>query len=447
MPSAPRALLPDLSPWRSSRDFRYLWYSGLASVFGSFLTFVALPLQLKELTGSAAAVGALGLVQLLPLLVFGLYGGALADAFDRRRLIVLSEAAMAVVALGLLANALLPSPRVWPLYAAAALTNALTGIQRPALDALIPRLVPHGQLTAAVALSSLRWQLGGIAGPALAGVVIATTGVGAAYGLHALTFTASLLLALRLRPAPPAREAARPSLRGVVEGARYAWGRKELLGTYAVDTVATLMAFPIALFPFLAERLDAQWALGLLYSTLPLGSLLVSLASGWTGRIHRHGRAVVLCALGFGAAVMAAGLVESVWLVLVLLTVAGGFDMVSGIFRATMWHQTIPDELRGRLAGIELLSYTAGPQLGQVRAGGMAALTSVRTSLWAGGALCVLGLGLLTLTLPKLWSYDARTDEHARAQREARAADGEPAEPRTPAPRRPDQPSAPHEPS
>ncbi|MFF7416558.1 MFS transporter [Streptomyces smyrnaeus] len=413
-------VLPDLSPWRDSRDFRTLWTAGLITTFGSFLTFVALPLQVKELTGSAAAVGALGAVELVPLIVFGLYGGALADAFDRRRLILGSEAALGAVALVLLLNTLLPQPMVWPLYAAAALSSALVGVQRPALDAILPRIVAHAQLSAAAALNSLRWQVGGVAGPALAGILIAYAGLETAYAIDLATFVLSLLMTLRLAPSPPAHDAAKPSLRGIWEGARYAWHRKDLLGTYAVDVVAMLFAFPIALFPFLADELDAPWSLGLMYAALPFGSMLVSATSGWSSRVHRHGLAVLLAAAGWGAAMTVAGVVRNVWLVLLFLVVSGACDMVSGLFRSTMWNQTVPDELRGRLAGIELLSFSAGPQLGQVRSGSVASLTSVRTSVWSGGLVCVAGVALLAAALPKLLAYDARTSEHARAVREAR---------------------------
>ncbi|MCT2590115.1 MFS transporter [Streptomyces sp. N2-109] len=423
MSSKLRDLLPDLSPWRSSRDFRLLWIAGAVTVFGSFLSFVALPFQLKELTGSPVAVGALGAVELAPLIVFGLYGGALADAVDRRKIILWSESALGVVALGLLLNTLLPQPMIWPLYVAGALTSALVGIQRPALDAIIPRIVPHSQLSAAAALNALRWQIGGVAGPALAGVLIAYAGLKTAYALDTLTFAGSVLLGRGLAPSPAAHDAEKPSLRGIWEGARYAWSRKELLGTYAIDLSAMLFAFPLALFPFLADQLDAEWALGLMYATLPLGAMLVSATSGWTGRIHRHGRMVALSAVCWGASMGVAGLMGNIWLVLLFLTIAGGFDMVSGIFRTTMWNQTIPDELRGRLAGIELLSYSAGPQLGQLRSGGMAAMTSVRTSVWSGGVVCVAAVGLLALALPKLMAYDARTDPHARTLRERKAGE------------------------
>ncbi|MBL1092545.1 MULTISPECIES: MFS transporter [Streptomyces] len=416
------SLLPDLAPWRSSRDFRLMWCAGAITVFGSFLTFVALPLQLKQLTGSTVAVGALGAVELVPLIVFGLYGGALADAVDRRRLIVWSEAALGLIAVGLLGNSLLPHPAVWPLYVSAAASSALTGLQRPALDAIVPRIVGHDQLAAAAALNSLRWQVGAIAGPALAGGLLAWAGPSWAYGIDAATFAGSLLLAVRLTPSPAAHDAEQPSLRAIAEGARYAWSRKELLGTYAIDLTAMLFAFPLAVFPFLADELRAPWSLGLMYAALPAGSCLVSLTSGWTSRIHRQGRAIALAAAGWALAVAAAGQLHHVWLVLLCLTLAGSCDMISGIFRSALWNQTIPDELRGRLAGIELLSYSAGPQLGQVRVGGMAALTGVRAAVSLGGLLCFAGVGLLALGLPKLMGYDARTDEHARRMRERRAA-------------------------
>ncbi|WP_028800800.1 MFS transporter [Streptomyces sp. 142MFCol3.1] len=418
-----RSLLPDLAPWRSSADFRRLWVAGLITNFGSFLTFVALPVQMKDLTGSAVAVGALGAVELVPLVVFGLYGGALADALDKRKLILRTEAGLGLLCVALLVNASLPHPAVWPLYAVAALSSALVAVQRPALDSLLPRIVAHEHLPAAAALNSLRWTVGGVAGPALAGVVVAYAGLGWAYAVDLATFAVSVTLAVGLAASPASHEAARPSLRSVAEGARYAWSRKELLGTYALDLAAMFLAMPLALLPFLADELDAEWSLGLMYAAVPAGSLLVSLTSGWTSHIHRHGRMVALAAACWGLAMAAAGVVHNVWLVLLFLTLGGCCDMVSGIFRAAIWNQTIPDELRGRLAGIELLSYSAGPQLGQVRAGGMAAWAGVRTSIWAGGLLCVGAVVMLAAFLPKLMTYDVRTNEHAVRMRTVRGAE------------------------
>ncbi|WP_340561841.1 MFS transporter [Streptomyces sp. GSL17-111] len=419
------ALLPDLAPWRTSPDFRALWWAGAVATLGRGFTAVTLPFQLAQLTGSPLAVGLIGVVQLVPLALFGLVGGALADAVDQRRLVLWAEAGLACVAGLLVVNAVLPVPLVWPLYAAAALSSALTGLQQPAMSALVPRVVAHGQLSAAAAWSALRWQLGAVLGPSLAGLVVAGADVGTAYAVNLLGCGLALLLARRLSPSPARPGARRVSPRGIAEGAGYAWRRKELLGSYLVDLAVTFFAFPMALFPFLAEDLGATWALGLMYAALPAGSAVVSLTSGWTARVHRHGRAVVWAALGTGAATAGAGWAAGsgqLWPVLLLLAVAGGFDMVSGVFRHTLWDQSVPDALRGRLAGIELLSYAGGPQLGQVRAGTMADLTSVRASVWAGGLLCVGAVGLLVLCLPRLLAYDARTDRYARAVREERDA-------------------------
>ncbi|GGZ92256.1 MFS transporter [Streptomyces subrutilus] len=416
------AVLPDLSPWRSSRDFRLLFFQGTVTFFGSFMAMIALPLQIKHLTDSPLAVGAMGAVELVPLVVCGLYGGALADAVDRRRLILLTEAGLGVLALVLLVNATLPNPLLWPLYLVAAGVSALTGLQRPALDSLMARIVPHEQLSAAAALNGLRYQFGAIAGPALAGVVVAYAGYASAYAVTVVGFLVSVLLCLRLAPAPPVRDAARPSLRGIAEGARYAWSRPVLLGTYAVDLAAMFFAFPNAIFPFLADELDAVWALGLMYAAGAVGSLVLGMTSGWVSRVRRHGLLVVCGAGVWGLAIAAAGWFSTIWPVLVCLAVAGAGDMLSGLGRATIWNQTIPEALRGRLAGIEVLSYSVGPQLGQVRAGTMASWTGTRTAFWSGGLACVASVALLAAALPKLISYDADTDEDAlrrRAERES----------------------------
>ncbi|MFE6071663.1 MFS transporter [Streptomyces sp. NPDC056525] len=421
------ALLPDLAPWRASRDFRLLWVQGLVTYFSSAMAMIALPLQIKELTGSPLAVGAMGAVELVPLVVFGLYGGALADAVDRRKVILLTEAGLGLLAAILLVNSLLPTPMLWPLYVVAAGVSALAGLQRPALDSLLARIVPHEHQTAAAALNSLRWQMGSIAGPALAGLVVAYAGHAPAYGVTIVGFAASVLLCRRLSPAPPAHDAEKPSLRGIAEGARYAWSRPVLLGTYAIDLAAMFFAFPNTIFPFLADELDADWSLGLMYAAGSVGSLALGLTSGWTSKVRRHGLLVVAGAAGWGLAIAAAGWFGNIWLVLLCLAFAGAGDMLSGLGRATIWNQTIPEELRGRLAGIEVLSYSVGPQLGQVRAGAMAGWTGTRSAVWTGGVACVASVGLLCLALPKLLTYDSETDEDSlrrkaqqdTAQREA----------------------------
>ncbi|MGE7384672.1 MFS transporter [Streptomyces sp. NPDC004126] len=416
------SVLPDLAPWRSSRDFRLLFFQGTVTFFGSFMAMIALPLQIKHMTDSPLAVGAMGAVELVPLVVCGLYGGALADAVDRRRLILLTEAGLGLLALVLLVNSLLPGPLLWPLYVVAAGVSALTGLQRPALDSLMARIVPHDQLSAAAALNALRYQFGAIAGPALAGVVVAYAGYASAYAVTVAGFAVSVVLCARLSPAPPAGGAERPSLRGIAEGTRYAWSRPVLLGTYAVDLAAMFFAFPNTIFPFLADELDAVWALGLMYAAGAVGSLVLGMTSGWVSGVRRHGLLVVFGAAAWGLAIAAAGWVSDIWLVLLCLAAAGAGDMLSGLGRSTIWNQTIPEELRGRLAGIEVLSYSVGPQLGQVRAGTMAGWTGTRPAFWSGGLACVASVALLAALLPKLISYDADTDEDAQRRRAAREA-------------------------
>lgn len=412
----------DVSPLRHSRDFRLIMASGIVTYLGSMITYVALPFQVAQLTGSFVAVGLIGLFELVPLVVFGLYGGALADAVDRRVMVVVTELAAGLLVAVLLVNALLPSPQLWVLYVVAMLLAVTDGLQRPSLDAIIPRVVSHDELPAASAINAFKWQLGGIVGPAVGGILISIGGVALAYAVDIGTFVASVVLLWRLHSVRAEREDDdRVSLRHITEGMRYAWSRKDLMGTYAVDLIAMVFAFPYVLFPFLAEELGAPWALGLLYSAGAVGSLLVTLTSGWTSSVHRHGRAIVLAAMAWGLGIALVGVTTNLWLVLVFLAIAGGADMVSGIFRMTMWNQTIPDQMRGRMAGIELLSYSIGPLLGQMRSSASASLTSLRMSFVSGGVLCIVGVGLAAVSLPSLWRYDDRTSIDAQRERDARA--------------------------
>ncbi len=410
----------DVTPLRTSRDFRIIFASGLVTYLGSMITYVALPFQVAQLTGSFVAVGLIGLAELVPLIVFGLYGGALADSVDRKVMVIATEFASGVLVALLLLNSLLPTTQLWVLYAVAMMLAAVDGLQRPSLDAMIPRVVAHDQLAAASALVSLRWQLGSIIGPAIGGLLLSAGGAVAAYGVDVLTFAISIVLLLRLRSIRAVADADRPSLRHITDGMRYAWSRKDLLGTYAVDLIAMVFAFPYALFPFLAEDLGGAWTLGLLYSAGAVGSLVVTLTSGWTASVHRHGRAIVVAAAVWGLGIALVGVSENLWWVLVFLALAGGADMVSGIFRSVMWNQTIPDEVRGRMAGIELLSYSIGPLLGQLRSSTAASLTSLRVSFISGGILCIVGVGIAAVALPTLWKYDDRTSPDAVRERAIR---------------------------
>ena len=413
----------DVTPLRTSRDFRLLFSAGTVFYLGGYVSFVALPFQVYQLTGSNFAVGAMGIVELLPLLVFGLYGGALADHVDRRRMLVATGTAQAVLTAGLLGNALLARPQVWVIYVIGALLSVAQSLQRPSREALIPRTVRHAELPAAVSLSTLGTQFGGLVGPAAGGVLVGTVGVPAAYVVDTVGLVVATLLYGRLRAYPPSEESTPPSLTGIVDGIRYAAGRQDLLGTYVVDIMAMFLAMPIVLFPALAtDVLHRPELLGLLYTAETVGGITVTLTSGWTSHVHHHGRAVVLAAIAYGGFVALAGLSPSAPLVLLCLALAGAADMVSGIFRSVIWHQTIPDEMRGRLAGIEMLSYSTGPLGGQVRSGLVADLTTVRASIVSGGVLCVAGVTGTAAWLRGFWRYDARTDEHAVREREVRIA-------------------------
>ncbi|GDX13457.1 MFS transporter [Actinomycetes bacterium] len=403
----------DLSPLRKYRDFKLLFTAGLFSYFGSMITFVALPFQVKELTGSFWAVGLIGVVEIIPLIVFGLYGGVLADYLDRKKMIWFTEFGTLIATSILLINSLQEKPSVILIFVIAAIFAALSGLKRPSQDAILPRLVNHDDLPSASALMSLRWQFGGIVGPSVGGIIIASYGAGAAYFIDCLTFVISLALIWQVRSVPPLDKSTPPSIAGLMEGINYAFKRKDLLGTYVVDLAAMFLAMPMALFPFWADEIGAPYALGFFYSSITFGAVLVTLLSGWMRNYPHHGRAVIFGALGWGVAIVAAGSSNSLVLVITCLVIAGAFDQVSALFRGFIWNQSIPDELRGRLAGIEMLSYLLGPLGGQARAGGMAAMSSLRTSIVGGGLLCIGFVSLIAAVMPKFRSYDVRTNEYA----------------------------------
>lgn len=412
----------DLTPLRTQPAFRRLFIGGLVTSLGSMVTYVAIPFQVAELTDSFIAVGLIGLVELVPLVVFGLYGGSLADRVDRRLLIVGGEIAAGVLVLALTVNAMLPSPQLWVIYVVAMVFASVDGLQRPSLDAMLPRLVPHEQLSAASALNSLRMNSAALAGPAIGGVVISVWGVSAAYAFDALSFVVAIFIFLRLPSVRATTAPVESGVRHVWSGVRYAWSRKDILGSYTIDFAAMTFAFPFALFPFIAQDYEAPWALGLLYSAGFAGGLVFGLTSGWAVRIHHYGRAIAFAAAAWGAAIGLIGIAPGIWWALALLAIAGYFDMLSGHFRGLLWNQSIPDAVRGRMAGIEMLSYSIGPMLGQVRSTTAAQAFGLRNSLASGGILCIAAVGVTCVTLPALWIFDARTDPHVAARR--RDSDG-----------------------
>jgi len=398
-------MLLDLSPLRRYRDFRLVFIGQLVSSFGNFITYVALPVQVYALTKSSAAVGLIGSVQLVPLAVTALWGGALADSLDRRSLLLRCEALMALGSLALVVNSLLPTPSVMVLFVVAAFTAAVNGFHRPSLEAITQKLVDVGDLAAVSALTSLRGTTASIAAPALAGIAIATLGLPVTYAIEVGTFAVSLAALAAIRAMPPAENTPSAGLGTIVEGLRYAAGRPELIGTYVVDIVAMTFAMPMAVFPALADQLGGTVTVGFLYSAMSVGALLVTVFSAWTRDVRRRGAAVVIAAAFWGLAIAALGFASSLPIAVACLALAGAADMVSGLFRMTLWNETIPPALRGRMAGIEQLSYMTGPLLGNMRAGFMAERFGVSRSILLGGLICVGGVALCIPALPAFWRY------------------------------------------
>jgi MFS family permease len=402
-------LAVDVTPLRRSKPFRRLWFGTGISAIGSQITTVAIPFQVYDITGSTLMVGLLALAGLVPLLTVPLYAGAVADAVDRRRLLLLSDVALAVVTVGLIGNALLPDPSVPALFAGEALATAAYGFQRPARNALTPRLVGEELLTAAIAVEDVVFNLARVAGPALAGLLIALVGVAGAYAVDLATFVASLVAIWLLPSAPPAHDAERASLRTVAEGFRYVRSQPLLLGIFVVDTNAMVFGMPSALFPAVAEKLGGgPQALGLLYAAPSGGAFAASLVSGWMTRVRRQGLGVFVAAGFWGVAVALFGFATSIWVALAMLAAAGAADYVSAVLRSTILLSVTPDGLRGRVSGIELAQVASAPALGNLEAGVLASLTSLRFSIVSGGIACIAGTILCALLFPKLVRYDAR---------------------------------------
>jgi MFS family permease len=399
---------PDLTPLRSSRDFALVFAGSGISQIGSYVTYVTIPYQVYLLTHDPLLVGLLGVCEIGPLLFMAFVGGALADYVDRRRLVILGELAFTLLTAVLLVNAVLGQPQLWLLFVVAGLTAAVDGIQRPAMDAMVPRLVVPEQIPAAMVLNTLRGNIAWLTGPALGGVLLATIPLGWVFAVDLGTFAVSLVCLAFVRAVPPPPAADRPSLRSVTDGLRYAVRRPELLGTYLVDINAMFFGMAQSLYPFVAEKLGGPAVLGLLYAAPSAGSLMATLLSRWTGRVHRHGLAVTLAAAGWGVAIVGFGLSNVLWLALVCLVLSGASDMISGLFRGIIWNQTIPDHMRGRLAGIEMLSYTIGPTLGNARAGVTARFAGVGGSIAWGGLFCLAGTVALAAALPAFLRYDGR---------------------------------------
>ncbi|MGK5730776.1 MFS transporter [Streptomyces sp. URMC 124] len=436
MPRAPRPVplgdLPvrffaDVTPLRRSADFRRLWCGNTVSWMGQQMTALAVSLQVYAITGSTFSVGLVGLCSLIPLIVAGLYGGAVADTVDRRALGLVSASGAALLSVVLAAAALLGLRQVWLLYAVVALQSVCFAMSTPARSSMIPKLLPREQLPAANALSSLTTNLGLMGGPVIGGAVVGLWGFEAAYLIDVVAFSASLYAMWRLpsmRPEPavvtgaagPSGGAADPRPQGrasVRGGLRFLVTRPNLRITFLADLAAMVLAQPRALFPAIAGLWyggDTK-TVGLLVAAPAVGAVLGGLFSGWLGRIHRHGLAVLLSVAGWGTAVTVFGLTRNLWLGLFFLALAGCADSISAVFRTTMLQAATPDDMRGRLQGVFIVVVAGGPRLGDFLAGSAADLASPSWAVVGGGLACVAAIALIALQWRNFARYDARSPQ------------------------------------
>jgi MFS family permease len=408
-----RRVALDLTPVLVSPGFRNLLIGDAVSVIGTQVTAVAIPLQVYAQTRSAAAVGLVGLAGLVPLIVFGLYGGAVADAVDRRRLVLATTSGQAVLSAVLLAQALAGVHWTWLLYVIVALQAALFALDSPARQAFVPRLVEPRLLPAANALRQVEFNVGLTTGPLLAGFIVATWGFSYAYGLDAISFTASLLAVASLPSMAPEGGGRKAGFASVVEGLQFLLTRKVLLLTFVVDIIAMVFGMPRALFAPMSDHVfhAGPSTAGALYSALAAGALLGALFGGWFGRVNRQGLAVVVAIVGWGACIVLFGLTEHLWLALLLLAGAGAADMVSAVFRTAILQTAAPDAMRGRLGGVFIVVVAGGPRLGDARSGGSASLFGLQEAVVTGGVLVIVLTLLVAAMVPRFVAYDAR-DPH-----------------------------------
>ena len=408
-----RHLVVDATPLRESPRYRWL-YAGLGVTWlGRQLTVVAVPYQIYELTGSTLAVGLLGMVQFVPTLFVALAGGAVADAVDRRKLLAITQVGLAGTAVFLAINAGLPAPKIWPLYVLSGLNAALTAIDLPTRAAALPALVGRARLPAALALNQTLGNVFKAVGPAVAGILIAGAGLTVTYAVEAACFLAGSFMIAQIGALPPAGGGTRPGFRSIVEGLRFLKSRRVLQGNFLIDMNAMIFGMPTALFPAIGTELlggDAT-TVGLLYAAPGIGALVAAFTSGWVSRVRHEARAVVIAVVVWGLSIATFGIVGSVTGSVILLAIAGGADVISAVFRNTILQLSVPDALRGRLSGVHVAVVAGGPRLGDLEAGVVATLTSVRFSVVSGGLACVAGALAIARFMPSYTGY--RTDTMA----------------------------------
>lgn len=399
----------DLTPLRVSRDFRRLFVGQAISEFGTQIAFVAVPFQVYAVTRSTAMVGLLALMEVGPLVVLPIVGGALADALERRRFLIVAQTLTALLSVGLAVNAFLPEPRLWVFYVFAFLSVSAYALSSPAFRAWPARLLTPDLYTSATALEVVYYQTAALVGPILTGVLIGTVGVEWAYVVDAVSYVAVAMVLLGVRPSPPSAERISIGWSTIRGGFGLLRSSQVLQGAFLIDLNAMLFGIPVALYPaFVLDVLDASpTVVGFLYSAEALGSLLVALLSGRAKHVRRQGLVTIVACACWGAGVIGFGLAPSLWAAILFIVLASAADMVSGLYRDAIVKTVTPDEMRGRLEGIGLAVWGTGPSLGNAEAGIVASLTSVRTSIVSGGIACIAGAAALALLLPRYRRYDA----------------------------------------
>jgi MFS family permease len=407
----------DLSPLRASRDLRLLIFGELVSGFGTQAVLVALPFQIYLETGSAFLTGLLGAVELVPLIAMSLLGGAIADRFDRRMLLLLVQIGLIAAPAGLAAITFAGDPPLWGLYVLGGALAGFNAVQNVVRSAIIPNLVEPRLLRSALALNFGLYQLTLVVGPGVGGVLIAWLGVGATYVIDAASCLAMVAAVIALSPQLPIGTEG-PELgiwKSIGEGLRFVRGNQALMGSFAIDLVAMTFGMPRALFPVLSVGVYGAGAAGtgLLYAAVSAGATVAALTTGWLAHARRLGRITIFAVLAWGAAIALAGLVSSLWPAAALLAIAGAADSVSAVCRSTINQTVTPDHMRGRMSSVFSLVVTSGPRLGDVEAGAVASATGPRFSVTSGGLACMAGVGLIMLAFPALLRYDA--EEHLEA--------------------------------
>jgi MFS family permease len=421
------SLIVDPAPLRLDRDFRLLWAGQAVSTAGRMITAVVLPYQVYVITRDVLAVGVLSIVQLVPILVFTLGGGAVADAVDRRKLLLVTQIGLAAVTVGLALLALVPAPPIAGIYALAFVAAGLAAVDQPTRASAIPRLVAPERLQSAISLNQIVFNAGAVVGPAIGGVVVAAFDVSAAYLIDAVTYGAAIAALLAMRPIPPSPGAVRPSVAAIVEGLRFARRRRPVLGTFLVDLVAMVFGSPRSLFPAMA--LDVfrvgPAGMGFFSSAIALGAMIAALFTGWTTGLRHPGRIVLIAVAVWGAGIAGFGLLTfSYPLALLCLAIAAGADVVSAVLRGFMVQSLTPDALRGRVSSIHILVVTGGPRIGDAEAAAVAALAGPAVSAWSGGLATIAGVALLAAVMPEFARVDMRVAARETADLE-RAPDAE----------------------